>query len=338
MHQPQVADERMVERQLPRAASDYRPTVDILRPVSPEHSQAFTEVAQSARIHWHMHHMCGDPQPGSNFAQVNDLYPVEKVSDRSRHYVDAALEHLLMWADHVAPFKFHLEQTISFTLRPTYTLARAALESAAQAVWLLSTSDPVECVRRHLSLIRRDLQEHRKSFQAAEDKERCKQRETDLLEQVAEVFDEDKIRPPNGYLAVLQYACAPDDLDLDTGTVERLWRSASGAAHGMYWPTLELQHVVPGEEYEPGQFRAATIPDSGPMVEMIRAAYKMTQYAALKHLLLSGADPAALVGPAMRWLTDNVTKKEDVDPHLLQQLRADRPATWGRQDPGVGAD
>jgi hypothetical protein len=44
------------------------------------------------------------------------------------------------------------------------------------------------------------------------------------------------------------------------------------------------------------------------------------------------------MGPAMRWLTDNVTKKEDVDPDLLQQLRADHPATWGRQGPGGGAD
>lgn len=29
---------------------------------------------------------------------------------------------------------------------PTHALARAALESAAQAVWLMDTSDPLECV------------------------------------------------------------------------------------------------------------------------------------------------------------------------------------------------
>lgn len=277
-----------------------------------------------------MHHSCGDPQGGSNFAQVNALYPFEKVSDRSRHYVDAALEHLLMWADYVAPFKFHPEQTVSFTLRPTYALARAALETAAQAVWLLAASDPVECVRRHLCLIRWDLQEHRKSFQRKEDKDRCRQREQDLLDRVAEVFEEAQIEPPNGYLAVLQGACKPADLDLEAAAVERLWRAASGAAHGMYWPNLELQHIVPGEEYEPGQFRAATMPDSTPMVEMVQTAYKMTQYAALKHLMFTGADPAALMGPAMRWLMDNVTKKEDVDPDLIERLRADRPSDWGR--------
>ncbi len=94
------------------------------------------------------------PVEGSNFVRANDLYPFEKVSDRARHYVDAAFEHTLMWADHVAPFKFHPDQTVSFTLRPTYTLARAALESAAQVVWLLSTRDPLECIRRHLRLIR----------------------------------------------------------------------------------------------------------------------------------------------------------------------------------------
>jgi hypothetical protein len=44
-----------------------------------------------------------------------------------------------------------------------YTLARAATEASARAVRLTDTRGPVECVRRHLSLMRWDLQEHRKS-------------------------------------------------------------------------------------------------------------------------------------------------------------------------------
>jgi hypothetical protein len=43
---------------------------------------------------------------------------LEKVSDRARHYVTAALRHMLMWADYAAPFKFHPEQAV--TLRPSY--------------------------------------------------------------------------------------------------------------------------------------------------------------------------------------------------------------------------
>jgi hypothetical protein len=277
-----------------------------------------------------MFQSCGDPAEGSNFERVNELYPFEKVSDRSRHYVEAAFEHLLMWADHVAPFKFHAEQVVNFTLRPTYTLARAAMESAAQAVWLLSSRDPTECIRRHLRLIRWDLQQHRKSFLDAEDKERCRTRETDLLARVAQSFTEEELRPPIGYLAVLQSACEPDDLDLDAPDVERLWRAASGAAHGMYWPNLELKRLTVGDEYEPGHFRALSVPDSMVMVEIVRSAYKMTEYAALKHLVYAGADLAALVGPAMRWLTDNMTLKPGADPAVLDHLRTDRGPDWGK--------
>jgi hypothetical protein len=203
-------------------------------PVPTEISQAFTEIAQSNRLTWHMVEGCGDPAKGSNFDQVNAVYPFEKVSDRARHYVTAALQHMLMWADHAAPFKFHPEQTVTFTLRPSYTLARAALESAAQAVWLMDTRDPIVCVQRHLQLIRWDLQEHRKSHLDTAGKERIKARETELLRRVAALFTDDQLKPPPSYLNVIRDACNPDDLDLDKDDVERVWRAASGAAHGMY--------------------------------------------------------------------------------------------------------
>jgi hypothetical protein len=300
-------------------------------PVPEEHSQEFTAVAQGSRIAWHMVQACGDPLDGSNFAKVNELYPFEKVSDRVRHYVEAAFEHLLMWADNVAPFKFHPEQTVNFTLRPTYTLARAALESSAQAVWILSSADPEECVRRHLSLIRWDLHEHRKSSPTPEHKDRCRDRESDLLARVSSSFTEEEVRPPNGYLAVLQSACEPNDLDLDAITVERLWRAASGAAHGMYWPNLELQTLTIGDEYEPGHFRAQELPDVTVMVEVIQAALKMSQYAAYRYVIFSGLNLSELVGPAMRWLTENITLKPDADAEVLKRLNADRPPNWGME-------
>ncbi len=278
---------------------------------------------------WHMVRSCGDPEAGSNLRTVDEFYPFEKVSVRAKHYIEAAYEHLLMWADHVAPFKFHDEQVVNFSLRPTFTLARAALESAAQAVWLLSAEGPVECVRRHLCLIRWDIAEHRKSAADAAHKERCRQRDADLLARVASRYTEDELAPPNGYLDVLKHACLPVDLALNAADIERLWRAASGAAHGKYWPNLELQRTVVGVEFEPGHFRALTLPDSAAMVEVIEAANAMSQYAALKYLVFAGADPAALMGPASRWLLEHTTLSEDADPEVLARLAADRPEGWG---------
>lgn len=293
-------------------------------PVPEEHSQRFTELAQGARLHWKVLSMVGDPAPGSNFRQVNRLYPYEKVSDRARAYLDAAFEHLLMWADFVAPFKFHPEQVTNFSLRPSYTLARAALESSAQAVWMLSTVEPLECIRRHLCLIRWDLREHAKSKANVEAKDAVHAMDEELVQRVASVFTKGRIRPPGSYLEVLQAACnSNSDLEVTVQDVERIWRAASGSAHGKYWPKLDLQTIVPTEEYEPGQFRTIMVPDPTGMVEAMDAAYQMTQIATLRFADYSGGDIAALIERARLWLGGEITWRPGADPEIVARFTRD---------------
>lgn len=295
-------------------------------PVPPEASQSFTEIAQRVRLTSHMFDSSGDPAPESNFARVNALYPFEKVSDRARHYISAAFEHLTMWADFAAPLKFHPDQITVFTMRPSYALARAALEGAAQAVWLMDTPDPIECVKRHLRLIRWDLEEHRKSRLDEEGKERVRTRDAQLLARVGRSFSADEIRPPPGYLWVIQQACRPPDLNLASNEVERLWRAASGAAHGMYWTNLELTSIEVGEEYEAGHFRTFMLPDASAMVEVLDVASRLTEYAGLRYLDYAGADILAANLSARRWLAENITVRDDADPEALRRLKADEPA------------
>ncbi|WP_432560674.1 hypothetical protein [Granulicoccus sp. GXG6511] len=289
-------------------------------PVPLEATRAFTEIAQWTRVCWHMLKAWGDPAPGSRFEQMNDIYPFEKVSDRARHYISAALEHLLMWADFAVPFKFHPEQTTNVMLRPPMALARAALESAAQAVWLMDGEKPLDCVQRHLRLIRWDLAEHRKSHLEAAGKDRVKRRDAELVARVANAFTEEQILPPQGYLWVIQQACRPDDLDLAAPQAERLWRAMSGAAHGMYWTNLDLMHVEVGEEYEPGHYRTVTVPNLLVLAEALQVGFRMTQYGCLKYLEYAGADLHQLMGPALRWLAENITVKPDADPRILRRL------------------
>lgn len=271
--------------------------------------------------------LCGDPASTSNFQQVNELYPYEKVSDRARHYLNAALEHMVFWADLAAPLKFHPEQTVTFTLRPSLALARAALESSAQAVWLMDTDDPLECVRRHLSLIRWDLAEHRKSYLDTTNKDRVKQRDTQLLTRIHEVFNEEQVAPPQGYLYIIQQACKPSDLRIDAEETERLWRAMSGAAHGMYWTNLELTQVAVGEEYEEGQYRTITYPDPAAMVASLDTSLAITQYGVLKYLHYAGADIAGLQDTAGRKLAQEVPFKPDADPDVVERLLGKRPST-----------
>lgn len=225
-----------------------------------------------------------------------------------------------MWADFAAPLKFHPDQATMFNLRPALALARAALESAAQAVWLLDTLDPVECVRRHLRLIRWDLEEHRKSHLELDGKDRVKQRDNALVQRVAEVFSEHEIRPPQGYLWVIQQACRPGDLALDSAPAERLWRAMSGAAHGMYWTNQELSKTEVTEDLDPNRSRTVVVPDADIMAEALDAAFRMTQYGTLKYLAYAGADIERLMGDAQRWLAASITLKPGAASDARQRL------------------
>lgn len=288
-------------------------------PVDDDASRAWTEVAQGARMSWHMFRNVAPPTEGSNFARTRELYPFEPLDERAQAYVGAALEHLMMWAEYTAPLKFHPDQESSFYQRPPYTLARAALEAAAQAVWMLDTLDPMECIRRHLSLMRWDLHEHKRSKSALDEKEVIDARERELLTRVANVFTADDIKPPSSYLWVLRAACRPDDLNLQAEEVERLWRAASGSAHGMYWPTQDLQRSVAVTSSD-GGVRQIRVADAELVAQVLNAAYSMTQYAVLKYAQFSGADIWSLIEASRRWLTSMITLREDADSDVVARL------------------
>ena len=296
-------------------------------PVGEAASRAWTEVAQGSRMSNHMLQAMPDPAPGSKFAKVNAEYPFEKASDWHRSYLAAALEHLILWADIAAPLKFHPEHEVTFSFRPAHTLGRAAMEAASQAIWVTSGDTAQECGRRHLSLIRWDYLEHRKSESDPQVKARVAERDAVLLKRVADSFAEADLRPPS-HLSVLRAAAPVAGLDPDK--VEAVWRAASGAAHGKTWASLALQHVVPLDEYEPGQFRTLRVPDSGPMTEVLKVAEHMTAHGVLRHADFCGVDIAAILERARVWLAGVIPYREDADPDVVARLKR-------RADEGPGS-
>ncbi len=291
--------------------------MDVQLPVDVATSQAWARLAHSARWLNHFLPKVGDPAPTSNFVQVNGIYPYEKASDWHRSYLSAALEHLMIWADMVAPLKFHPEQRVTHTFRPAYTLARAAIEASSQAVWMTSGGAARECARRHLALIRWDYEEHRKSVSSAEDKARISQLDVQLLQRTSGIFAEGELGRPNHFTVLKEAAPVisvdPDDL---TGA----WRAASGAAHGKVWPSLALQHVIPLGEYEPGQERTMRFPDAAKMTGVLETADKMITYGVLRHAYFCGADIPRLMEETRLWLASVVPLREDADPEVLAHL------------------
>jgi len=269
-------------------------------PVDAGTRHAWVEVAHGARLAARVLRRIGDPLLGSPFDQVNARYRWEKASDWHRAYAGAALEHLLVWADLVAPLRFDPEHVVGHSLRPAYTLGRAAMEAASQAVWMTATTKVDECAWRHVALIVWDYDEQRKSIADLEGKARIAVQREAVVER-AQTLGVAAPLPKLNHLTVLQGA-APA-AGLDPGDVERMWRAASGAAHGRYWPTLALTDVAPVDEYEPGHYRALVIPDPAGMTEVLRTAGTLSTLAVFRHADLCGADQDRLWSEATAWLT-----------------------------------
>jgi hypothetical protein len=111
----------------------------------------------------------------------------------------------------------------------------------------MDTRDLVECVRRHLSLMRWDLQEHHKSKLDPGQREVIKIREDALLRRISRVFQPDDIKPPNGYLEVIKSACNANGLGVEAAAAERLWRAASGARQVLADARTSARSARPGE-------------------------------------------------------------------------------------------
>lgn len=304
------------------SAQKYSRPMDQPIPVDPEISQDWVAVTIGSRVSHRTLELVGAPAPGSRLAQVDAGYPYEQVSERTRGYLAAALEHLIFWADYVSPLKFHEEQAVYLSLRPSYTIARAAIESSAQAVWLMNAADPKECIRRHLCLARWDLQEYRKSKLDAASKDVINAQEAELVNRVSAVFSEEQIRAPHSYLEVIRDACSARDVALGPDDAERLWRAASGAAHGKHWPNVELRTTMVVQPAS-GDPEETTVPDPIGIRDVVDAAYKMTHYGVLRFADYSGADLHQLSLDATLWVSSRLPFRADLPAGTVERITAE---------------
>lgn len=286
-------------------------------PVPEADARRWAESAYAARISFRMLWDVAQPTETSNFSRVGDL--PDSIASRTKAYLLAAVEHLHMWADFATPLKFHEEQQTRIDLRPAYTLARAAMEASAHALWIFGTNDIEECIRRHLSLLRWDLQEHRKSkVDDLEAKKVIRAQEDALVAAVAGIFDDRQIAPLDGYLNLFREVCKSNEYDLDVSEVESLWRAASGAAHGKHWVGQDLTRTVPHAGH-PGA--NLTVPDTAGMIRVLEVASYMVSSGVGKFVMWSGHDPIVMHREASKWVAANMTIRDGADMEVVERMR-----------------
>ena len=281
--------------------------------------QPWVEVAHSARMMRYVLSAVGVPLAGSNFERADALYPFEPTSAWCRSFLDAALEHLELWADHVAPFSFAEDAEVIQRGRPAQTLSRAAVEAAAQAVWIMDADNAAECTRRHLSLVLHDLDEESKAADGAE-KDRVLATRAELLARLASAITEEEIGGFPGYMQMVKRASAivarkgskEGGLD-DTEEVERLWRTSAGSAHGKRWPSFRHQVVVSVQGDVEGRDTGLLVPDPRAITKVLKLADAIVTYGVLRFADYSGFAPqlAAMLAEASRRLGAKIPRRDE---------------------------
>jgi hypothetical protein len=185
--------------------------------------------AHTARLASYMLASVLDPRPGSSLADDDAAYPWEKCSAWTRSALLAATDHLVVWANIVAPQQVFEGMVVRNPPRPYYTLARAGLESAAQAVWILDQEESSERVRRHLRLLFHDLRHMALAFEMAGDARApgVRQRMEQIRERVGDddAFETIKKQEPKYSAMVRECAGA---INMEPAELEVLWRGARG--------------------------------------------------------------------------------------------------------------
>lgn len=260
--------------------------------VTEECRQALVVAATTTRIASHVLAALGDPEPNSPLSIDDALYPWEKATAWLRQYVSASLDNLGSVAQSLAPLEFAEGSRVRLFPRALFTLGRAAIESAAQAAWILAPRAARERAERHVRLLYTDFGEQAKCATAAgemKSAEVARDRQESLVARLVNSLDERAIRSgAPSYLDVVRSA-APR-VDRSPADLEVVWRTASAAAHGKGWFVYATHDVVVGEEYEPGHFRAISIPREEALADVLGIAAKLAHVTVLRYSEGLGCD------------------------------------------------
>lgn len=240
-----------------------------------------------------VHARCTIPIAGSESEHVDGVYPRESYSQWAREGLRSALDHMLQWADITIPMDQRGKLSITHQgFRWFHTFARAAMEGAAQSLWLTRVDNTGEAVTRLIRAVRDDLREQRLAYVAkGYDVDRTNER---IAWHAAQAEEWKEYGAPVGrmpsYVDLIRLA-APHG-NLEPGVCEAAWRAANAAAHGKTWAILDLQAMT-GEsiEWRPGQFHTPGVADQDRLTETIEIAMNLLATASAQLLIRNGYDP-----------------------------------------------
>ena len=247
-----------------------------------------------------------DPKPGSPLAVDDAGYRWEKLSEWTLGSLKASRDHLLLWANIVTPLEVADDAAVENPARPYFTVARAALESASQAMWVLAPSESAERVARHLRLLSGDLAEQEKALRSSGDVDGAAAA-SERRASIPGRSGVESVPAPPSFLSMVRAAAT--DLGQNPDDAEFLWRLCSSATHGKNWFMPQSHIGVVGPEYEPGYFRALWVPSAKEVGDAMGMAATFSVAATTVYLAGLGVDVAASRDSAIERLRELVPKR-----------------------------
>ncbi len=251
------------------------------------------------------------PVDGSTLHRLDNTFGLEKVSTWMRAYLRSAAEHLAAWADLALPYGHPRPLPGITRARPNMLMARAALESAAHALWPFSASSDDGFLARFAHLVITDQQHFQKALERGNKDTRVLDPWADALKARCESL---QLTIPNrfpGYEKLVRHAATI--VDEDEQRWSYLWNLASGAGHGQKWFTTEGHLTLSQTEYESGHYDLVTVANPVLEVEMIEASGTALLHGTVIWLAASGHDPL-MVQEAVRKLSEYFPSKENPEP------------------------
>lgn len=283
--------------------------------MSEDETTQWVTAAYKARLASHILEQVHGPLPDSPLAADDDVYRWEKCSAWTRAALIAALDHLGLWANVVAPQTVFDGLIVQNPPRPYFTLARAGMEGAAQAVWVLDEDESSERVYRHLRLLYHDLRQMALAFQAMNDEheQTARKRMEMISARIGDACRFESISKREPKYSEMLRECAPA-IKMDPAELETLWRGASAAAHGKNWFQYIGYTTTVGDEYEPGYFRALLHPDPAEITRTVAAAVDLTMYGVMRFVTRAGYQPDPLSRAAYARLASETPLKDQSGP------------------------
>ncbi|ASR55639.1 MULTISPECIES: hypothetical protein [Cellulomonas] len=211
-HEPTADDRLRPGRVLARVAEHYAATAEVVPP---------------------------RPEPGSPLAEDDAALGIYVLS----HGV--ALAHGVAM-DHLEAIRGTIQDAQRTHPWAEHTLARAALESACTALWLIGPDDPAERRHRRVRQLYNNSDEGRKASKLlGGDKLQSGRTFDEVLEEFRSLAPDSRSVKSWTYRDVVRGAAQHCGSDSDL--FELLWRIQSGLAHGKSWATLAtLEQEVTG--------------------------------------------------------------------------------------------